>query len=66
MVWITDRSEFESGGCENCFLYKVETGSATHPASYPISSWTSFLGVKRVVTHLQLVYTLTNQYAFMA
>jgi hypothetical protein len=60
-------------GAENFSLHhRVQNGCGAHPASYPVGTRATSLGVK-LTTHLRLMpsenawrYTSTPQYVFMA
>jgi hypothetical protein len=78
MGWTTDMSEFESR-CSHEFslLHVFQTGSGTHPTSYPMDTRSFFSGVKRPgretdhsPTSAEIkktyVYISTAPYIFMA
>jgi hypothetical protein len=76
--WTTEGSEFESRlGQEFSLLHVFQTGSVAHPASYPMDTGGSFLGVKlpgletyhsppaSAEVNKLWIYTPTSTYAFI-
>jgi hypothetical protein len=76
--WTIEGLEFESRYAQEfSLLYVVQTGSGTHPASYPMGKGALSLGIKRqgreadhsppasAEVKKMWIYTSTPSYAFM-